>query len=154
MNRMKSNLKTELQAGRSVLVFTTGTSMEPLLYDKRKKQGTHVLVEPVCDRMQKGDLPLIFLEDGRYMIHRIIRVREKDGMPHYQTRGDNCIGSEQVMAEQIYGKVTEIYRKGHKISVEDRSYRIYARFWMGIYPLRRLWKKGIGILAKIKRKWK
>ena len=51
MNNEYSNLRKELEAGRSVIIFTTGVSMEPLLHDKRKENATHVLVIPTSERL-------------------------------------------------------------------------------------------------------
>lgn len=152
MNREVYNLQKELAAGREVIVFTTGTSMEPLLYDKRKKNATHVLVKPITEALSEGDLPLILLKDGRYMIHRIIRVIEEDGNIFYQTRGDNCIGSERVAKEEVLGVVTEIYRKKKTIRVTDRGYLLYAKFRVGTYFVRRAFWKMKVLLSKIKRK--
>lgn len=146
------NLQKELAAGRDVIVFTTGTSMEPLLHDKRKKNATHVLVKPVTETLTEGDLPLVLLKDGRYMIHRIIRVTEEEGHIFYRTRGDNCIGSERVAKEDVLGVVTEIYRKKKTIKVTDRGYLLYVKFRVGTYSVRRAFWKLKVLLAKVKRK--
>lgn len=152
MNKECTNLREELLSGKPVILFTTGTSMQPLLYDKQKKHATHVLVEPVSGTLAKGDLPIIQLDDGRYMIHRIIQVGENNGDDYYVTRGDNCVGSERIKKEAVFGVVTEIYRKGKTIKVTDKGYLCYVKIWTFLYPMRRICKYVMGILVAIKRK--
>lgn len=152
MNKEVSNLKKELENGRSVLVFTSGTSMQPLLYDKSRKDATHVLVEPADGILARGDLPFVLLPDGRYMIHRILRVKKDQGRFFYITRGDNCISCEKVEASQVLGRVSQIYRKGRTIRVTDRGYLLYAHAWMLLYPLRRAVRPIAVLRAKIMRK--
>ncbi len=152
MNKEFSNLRNELKNGRSVITFTTGVSMEPLLHDKRKKNATHVLVVPVNGPLSVGDMPLVQLTDERYMIHRIIRIAEEDEQRIYVTRGDNCIGCERIRQEQVLGVVTEIYEKDKKISVTDKKYLRYVKRRMRNYPIRRACAQILGLAAKIKRK--
>lgn len=152
MNRECSSLQQELRAGKPAIIFTTGTSMEPLLYDKQKKKATHVLVMPVERELSVGEMPVALLPDGRYMLHRIIRVIKENGQIYYETRGDNCISSEKISKEAVFGVVTEVYRKKKTIKVTDKGYQLYVMCWMWSYPLRRVVKTIHIILAKIKRK--
>lgn len=148
MNRELTKIKDELQAGRSVISFTSGVSMEPLLHDKRKKNATHVLIVPVTGTCSIGDMPLVFMKDGRYILHRIIRVDEKGGKVFYQTRGDNCIGSEYVSKDSVFGVVKEIYYKNKTVKVTDKRYNQYVKIWMRSYPIRKIWMKGRGFILR------
>ena len=148
MNNEVTRIKDELQAGRPVMSFTSGVSMEPLLHDKRKKNATHVLIVPVTDTCKVGDMPLVFMQDGRYVLHRIIRVDKKDGDVFYQTRGDNCIGSEYVPATSVYGIVKEIYRKDKTIKMTDIGYRIYVKIWMNTYLIRKFVMRARGFISR------
>lgn len=152
MNREYSNLRRELKEGRAVITFTTGTSMEPLLHDKRKPNATHVLVVPVTGPLSVGDMPFVQITDEKYMIHRIIRIEEEDGQRIYITRGDNCIGCERILPEQILGVVTEIYEKQRKICITDKRYLRYVKRRMRSYPLRRRMASLRRVASKIKRK--
>lgn len=152
MNNGCSNLRNELQNGRPVITFTTGTSMEPLLHDKTKKNATHVLVVPVKEPLSVGDMPLVQLTDEKYMIHRIVRIEEKEGQRIYITRGDNCIGCERIFPQQILGAVTEIYEKNKKIRVTDKGYLRYVKRRMKTFPIRKTWTRFLGFASKIKRK--
>ena len=148
MNKELTRIKDELAAGKPVISFTSGVSMEPLLHDKRKKNATHVLILPVQGICKIGDMPLVFMNDGRYILHRIIRVDEKEGKIFYQTRGDNCIGSEYVSQEAVLGVVREIYYKNKTVKVTDENYNRYVKVWMKLYPIRKVWMRGKGFLFR------
>ncbi len=108
----------ELQSGKAIATFTQGRSMEPLLHTGK----THVVVEPLENRLSPGDLPLYKRKDGVYVIHRVVEV----GEDYYLTRGDNCFTTEKVFEGQMLGVVTEIYRNGKNVRVTDPSYRRYV----------------------------
>lgn len=148
MNKELTRIKDELAAGKPVISFTSGVSMEPLLHDKRKKNATHVLILPVQGICKIGDMPLVFMNDGRYILHRIVRVDEKAGKIFYQTRGDNCIGSEYVSQEAVLGVVSEIYYKNKTVKVTDENYNRYVRVWMKLYPIRKVWMRGKGFIFR------
>ena len=153
MNKEFTRLKDELSAGRSVISFTSGVSMEPLLHDKRKKNATHVLIVPITGICQVGDMPLALLPDGRYILHRIIRIDKKQDKVIYVTRGDNCVGCEYVPQEAVYGVVREIYYKNDKtVKVTDKKYQRYVKLWMRLYPIRKFFMRCNGLLVRVYRK--
>ena len=73
---------------------------------------------------------------------------EKDGKIFYQTRGDNCIGSEYVSQESVLGVVSEIYYKNKTVKVTDKNYNQYVKIWMNTYPLRKIWMRGKGFIFR------
>lgn len=153
MNKEFTRLKDELSAGRSVISFTSGVSMEPLLHDKRKKNATHVLIVPNTGICQVGDMPLALLPDGRYILHRIIRIDKKQDKVIYVTRGDNCVGCEYVPQEAVYGVVREIYHKNNKtVKVTDKKYQRYVKLWMRLYPIRKFFMRCRGLVGRVYRK--
>ena len=155
MNKEFTRLKDELSAGRSVISFTSGVSMEPLLHDKRKKNATHVLIVPITGICQVGDMPLALLPDGRYILHRIIRIDKKQDKVIYVTRGDNCVGCEYVPQEAVYGVVREIYYKNDKtVKVTDKKYQRYVKVWMQLYPIRKFFMRCRGLIGRVYRKVK
>ena len=155
MNKELTRLKDELSAGRSVISFTSGVSMEPLLHDKRKKNATHVLIVPVTGICQVGDMPLALLPDGRYILHRIIRIDKKQDKVIYVTRGDNCVGCEYVPQQAVYGVVREIYYKNDKtVKVTDKKYQRYVKVWMQLYPIRKFFMRCRGLIGRVYRKVK
>ena len=126
---MSVNIEQVL-AEQGVYVSTTvGPSMRPMLRTRRDR----VVILPKTDgRLKKYDLPLYRANDGRYLLHRIIQVR--DG--HYVIRGDNTYRKEYVPEDRIIGYVTEFYRKGKHVKADSRAYRAYAAIWNFIYPIR------------------
>ena len=118
----------ELTQGRSVAISTKGTSMRPLI----KEGKCRVIVEPLQNELQTGDIGIFFLSGTTYVLHRIIAVEPEI----YITRGDNCVNCEKVPKNKMLGSVTTIYKKNRKINMTDSSYRAYVRFWQLTTPLR------------------
>lgn len=126
---MSSTFEEQLASGKPLVYFTVGDSMEPLLFDR----DTHVVICAVSgDELHPGDLPLYKRPTGQYVLHRIIRTDAE----FYYTRGDNRRGLERVPQGWVLGVVTDIYRHGAHICVNDKKYRLYVRLWGLIYPLR------------------
>lgn len=121
---------------------TVGVSMRPMLRNRRDR----VIVLPIgSERLKKYDLPLYRRADGRYILHRIIGVR--DGS--YVIRGDNTYCKEYVPDEQILGYVSEFYRGGKHHRTDARGYRAYAHFWNMIYPIRHVYHLGRSLAAGV-----
>ena len=112
------------------LVYTNvGTSMMPLL-----RQGKDVMEirKKGPERCRKYDA-VLYKVNGRYILHRIIKVREKD----YVIVGDNCFRKEYgITDDQILGVLTGIIRGGKHISVTDKKYLCYVHLWCDFYPIR------------------
>lgn len=118
----------ELLSRDGRLVYKTrGVSMEPMLRQNRDL----VVVEIPHDRLKPLDVAL-YRRGESYVLHRVIRV--EDG--YYLIRGDNTYTLEKVPEEAVLGALTAFTRKGMQYRVTDRSYRLYARLWHSIYPLR------------------
>lgn len=142
-----ATLRTQLQQTGFVLSKTSGPSMRPLIWT-----GQHcVAVTPLAGEPEPGDL-LLFADrrtgKEKHIVHRLIEIRERGGRRIYITRGDNCLGCENVERPDIIGRVAEVhrlsgYRPWHavaakKFSVTDRAYLRYTRFWTAIWPARRI----------------
>lgn len=128
MSSVTTNIAEQLHLGSTVIVFTKGTSMQPLLIEGK----SYVVLRPIERRLKVGDLPIVLRSDGKYVVHRIIAMTDTG----YITRGDNCITSENVKNESVIGIVTEIQRKNKTIKVTDKKYRLYVVIWNIIYPIR------------------
>ena len=115
---------------RGYLVYTNvGISMMPLL-----RQGKDVMEirKKGPERCKKYDAVLYKVND-RYILHRIIKVREND----YVIVGDNCFRREYgIKDSQILGVLTGIVRNGKHISVTDKKYLCYVHLWCDFYPIR------------------
>lgn len=126
-------IEEQLAAGHLALVRTRGTSMQPLLYEGE----SHVLVAPAPENVAVGELALARLPDGRYLLHRVIARDDA----FYYTRGDHCYSQEAVPRDQVVGVAVELVRRGRRISMRGKIYRMYTHFWMGSYPARLIWVK-------------
>ncbi len=134
MNDLNANIERQLQEQGYYVSTTVGWSMYPMLRNRRDR----IVVLPIGrDRLKKYDLPLYRRPDGKYILHRIIDVR--DGL--YVIRGDNTYVKEYIPDEWILGYVSEFYREEHHVLTSAKGYRRYAAFWNWIYPVRWLFVK-------------
>ena len=129
-----------------VLVYKTqGVSMRPMLNQNRDL----VTIRPVSGRLKKYDVPLYRKKGGGYLLHRIVAVTENG----YVIRGDNTYVKElNVTDKDIVGVLTAFKRKGKDYSVDSKGYRLYARVWNFLYPLRKVRNSVKRAIAGKKRK--
>ena len=127
------------------LVYKTqGVSMRPLF----KQNRDLVTIKPYHGRLKKYDVPLYPKKNGSgYLLHRIIEVREND----YVIRGDNTFVKEHVPDKELVGVLVAFKRKGKDFTVDSRGYRLYAKVWNFIYPVRWLAHKCRRFCGRIKR---
>ena len=79
---MSTSIEEQLKNGGTYVSTTSGSSMRPMLRDRRDR----VIVTAIGDReLKKYELPLYRRADGKYVLHRIIGVKEDC----YVIRGDN-----------------------------------------------------------------
>lgn len=140
-----SNLEAELKE-RGVYVSTTaGVSMKPMLRNRRDR----IVLLPIGDKaLKKWDLPIYRRPDGKYILHRVIGVKDD----HYVIRGDNTYRKEYVPREWVLGYMSEFYRGKRHISADSKGYRFYAAFWQRIYFLRVPFHWARRLASKIKHK--
>lgn len=107
----------------------SGNSMRPMLRGERDS----IALEKYEGRLRPLDVCLYVRQDGRHVLHRVIRVREHD----YIIRGDNCAYTEVGITDNdIIGRLSGFWRGKRYISCHAIGYRIYARVWTWFYPLR------------------
>ena len=110
-------------------IFTNvGDSMKPLI-----RQGRDILeiTKRPDGRLQKYDIPLYKVGD-KYILHRILRVRESD----YIVAGDHNYRKELVTESQIIGILTGLTRDGKQRNLSGWKYRLYLFIWCDLYPIR------------------
>ena len=118
----------DLLACDGLLVYKTrGVSMRPMLRQNRDL----VVIRVPKKRLEPMDVAL-YRRGEAYVLHRVIRV----GDGYYLIRGDNTYALEKVPDSAVIGVMTGFQRNGKEYDAGDRAYRIYARFWQGIYPVR------------------
>lgn len=110
-----------------------GVSMKPML-----RQGKDsVELSPLPEKLKKYDIPVYRYPSGKYVMHRVVEVKDT----HYICIGDNLVEPETIYPQQLIGVVTAFRRGERRIEVDAPGYRLYCRLWVGLYPLRKLWKR-------------
>ncbi len=143
-NREAEHSARQILEEKGVLITTiAGVSMRPLLKDRRDT----VAVKKLSDRLKRYDVAL-YESGGRVLLHRVLR----DEGNAYIIRGDNCVNPEHIPDAQILGIAEGFYIKNRYVSAENGWYQCYARLWTALFPLRKTWKRGRGVLGRIKRK--
>lgn len=134
-------IREGLDSGQSVRFSPSGVSMMPML-----RQGIDsVVLSPVTGKLRKYDLPLYQRADGKYVLHRVVKVGKT-----YTCAGDNQFVYEQgVEQKQLLAVVTAFYRGDRLWPVDALAYRIYCRCWCASRPLRHLWRRGMGWLRRL-----
>ena len=100
-----------------------GVSMLPLL---RQGRDLFVVEKRGPGRLKAGDVVLYRRPPDKYVLHRIVEVREKD----YVILGDNCVNREYGITDgDILGVMTGFVRNGRQHAVTERGYRLYT-WWM------------------------
>jgi len=126
----KTTYEQELKAHGTLTYTTVGRSMRPFL-----RSGEDLMVIRAGDghRFQKYDAVLYRRSSGKYVLHRIVKVREKD----YVMCGDNIWFREKgIRDEQILGVLTTVIRNGKVIDVNTPAYRRKVWAWWVLYPAR------------------
>ena len=124
---------------------TVGTSMEPLLRNRRDA----VIIKKPDGVLKKYDLPLYVRSDGQHVLHRIIKVLDDC----YIIRGDNLFYCEKIPHERVIGVACEFVRNGVRFDYKNRKYRAYVRIWCALNSIRspfmRMFYKLRSFLAKL-----
>ena len=130
-----------LADGRSIRYYPKGISMLPML-----RQGIDsVVLSPLPEKLKKYDLPLYQREDGKFILHRIVRARDT-----YTCIGDNQFQLEKGLRhDQMIAVVSAFYRGGKRCSVESIGYRLYCRFWHYSRFVRHCWSWGMKQLRRL-----
>lgn len=118
----------ELESHGYCASTTRGTSMEPLFRTGRDM----VVIKKREGECKKYDVVLYRYPSGKYVLHRIIRVRENE----YIIRGDNTFILEHIPKDRVLGVLERFNRKGKSHTVDERGFKIYSRLWNFIYPVR------------------
>ena len=141
MDELVPIFKEQLSAGKSVRFSPKGTSMLPML---REGKDTVTLSAPPV-RLKKYDIPLYQRDDGQYILHRVVDVRDE-----YTCIGDNQFVYEHGLRhDQIIAVVTAFSRGKKEHTVDELSYKLYCRFWHHTRALRHFWRRGCNKLKRM-----
>ena len=119
-----------IDEGIDVALTVTGNSMKPMLTTHRDS----VLLTK-CDptALKVGDLPLYRRENGKYILHRIVKVNAET----YDMAGDHQKDVERgVNKSQVLCVVKGFTRNGRYHSVTEPLYLLYVHLWRIMLPLR------------------
>ncbi len=133
----------ELESEGYIVTPIKGVSMRPLL----REDFSQVLICKSKHRPRKYDVVLYVRADGVQVLHRIIGF---DG-DVCLIRGDNTFAVERVPIKAVRGVMKVVWCGEREIRVGDTAYRIYARVWNWIYPLRFGANRIIAVLRRLKR---
>lgn len=144
---MSVHFEDELARSGKLVYTTVGTSMLPMLREKRDL----IILEPPAGRLQKYDVALYRDGNGKYILHRIVG-EAPDG---YVFRGDHNRACERgIQEKQILGVLTAFVRDGREIAVTDAAYRMYAALWCGLYWPRMAARWCLALPGRAIRKWR
>ncbi len=132
-----------LASGGDFRIFPKGTSMLPLLVQKR---DSVVLKRREGIPAKKHDIAFYRRKSGQFVLHRVMRICA-DGT--YTMCGDNqCVLEKGIEPSQIIAYVSEIYRKDKKIAMTGIAYSLYVFFWTKL-PVRKTIMLSKRVLRKL-----
>ena len=142
----KTTFEDILEKDGKLVYKNVGKSMLPLIRENRDI----IIIEKKTRKPRKYDVALYKKEDGRYILHRIVKATSDGG---YVIRGDNCYYTERdIKEDDIIGVLSGIVRNGKELSITDFSYRLYSFVWCNIYAFRLALKIIIGLIKRLFRK--
>ena len=132
-----AEVKRVLSSEHRVTIPVKGYSMLPFI-----RGGKDLVVLEPEENLRVGDIVLFYAGregEGRYIMHRILRLEERGGTPWAVIRGDGVLkNTEQVPVSAIIARAVTILRGGQR-PVDPRSpgHLRKVRFWEALRPLRR-----------------
>lgn len=136
----------QLQNGGKANLVVTGVSMKPMLTEGRDT----VILMPITADPVAGDIVLYRRDNGKFVLHRIIRVTPEG----YLISGDNQYKLEEVSRQQMLAVVSAFVRKGRSHTLREPGYRLYRWAWVKLFWLRKPYIKLRRKLGRIYHKLK
>jgi len=141
-----SVVEETVKDGGSIKIKISGFSMYPLVTSRRDS----VLLTK-AQKIKKGDVPLIKREDGSFVLHRVVGI--KDGC--YALRGDYEQKREYpIKPEQVIAVAKGFYRNEKYIDCNSFLYKLYSFLWMRSVAIRPAMLKILAIRSYLKDKKK
>lgn len=131
-----------IKSGQKIKMQVTGTSMFPLLHDRKDT----VELTAVSGKLRKYDIVLHRRTNGKYIMHRIIKVKG-DVLTiagDFETEKEYPVYTEQVMA-----KVCSFWRNGKHFYCDGLFFKAYSFLWVAIFPFRH---RVLRVLIALRRK--
>lgn len=129
MKAEKTTFEEELERRGNLVYTNVGCSMMPLL---RQGKDLMIISRRPAERLKKYDV-VLYKKNGKYILHRILKVRDKD----YVICGDHNWRREYgITDEQIIGVLTAFVRDGVETPVTDKRYLRYVHLWCDLFYIR------------------
>ena len=109
---------------------TVGISMLPMLKNRRDT----IVVRPKTERLKRFDVALYNRGDA-YVLHRIIQPINGG----YLIRGDNTYSDEHIPEQDVFGVLTEFFRKDKHYFCTDKKYLRYVKRRVKTYKIRKFY---------------
>ena len=141
----KATFEDILNRDGRLIYSSVGDSMLPMI-----RQGRDLLViEKPSGRLKRYDIPLYKRDNGRYVLHRILKVRDRD----YVICGDNRWNPEYGITDRhIIGVLTAVITDGVEKPLKGWRYSLYVFLWCRLFPVRALILKGVHVMKRKGRK--
>ncbi len=128
--------KETIDAGKTFSFYATGVSMRPYIIGGED----FVTLGPVTDKLYKNDIIFYKRENGQFVLHRIVKVKQEGQII---LCGDNQFTLEKdISSEQILAKLIKIEKKNKTVFPEDFP----SRLWCLFLPVRRFMLKTIFLM--------
>ncbi len=144
---MATSFEEILEHDGVLMYRNVGDSMMPLL---RQNQDLMIITRKTDKRLSVMDVPLFKRKDGKYVLHRVMWVRNDD----YIICGDNQWYPERGVSDsQILGVMTAVVRDGKRIEMGSLKMRCYSWLMWLSYPVRAVFLYAVrSVWPRVKRK--
>ncbi len=120
-------IHTALEEGQKVRLIVNGSSMLPFIVG-----NDTIEIEPIPSQLMRGHIVLAEPVKGRYVIHRIVRIRENQIF----LRGDAQNRTEGPLTLQsVYGCIVSTSRNGRVYQLNSGWLHMAGMIWIGCAPL-------------------
>ena len=126
--------------GESVSLTITGSSMTPFLVHGRDQIRFQKPDRP----LKRGDMAFFQRRNGDYIMHRVLRVSD-DG--YYFVGDGQQVIEGPIAPEQIFGRITQVCRKGKWIGPGNFWWDFFAGAWLTLLPCRPFLRKLYGLIG-------
>lgn len=141
-----SMLRELTEQGKEVNMLISGNSMSPFLMHGRDS----IRLKKPDRKLRKGDMVFFQRKSGKFVMHRIIRVR-KEG---FYLLGDSQQSSEiegPIEESKIFAMITSVCRKGRWIGPGNFWWEFFEHYWIIMIPFRRFLINTYRFMSSIRR---
>ena len=141
-----SMLRELTEQGREVNMLISGNSMSPFLMHGRDS----IRLKKPDRKLRKGDMVFFQRKSGKFVMHRIIRVRKVG----FYLLGDSQQSSEiegPIEESQIFAMITSVCRKGRWIGPGNFWWKFFEHYWIRMIPFRRFHINTYRFMSSIRR---